>query len=200
MLVALIGLTLLLQVNSIAGQAFQVYSSPGVQVVYPSSSQVQVIGGRHFFRRGLLNSLRNLTITANSTNQDLQVVSSLGTGNIALSSNQVSSNAPLRNLLRTIFGRQPNVQYINLNARAFGDGSPEPQYWSNQEPRYWSNQQQAFASPVFLPRTRVKTVRQGMPRRILVRNIKSSQALMTNVETYRIPVFENEWQYDSTYA
>ncbi|XP_017126218.1 uncharacterized protein LOC108145340 [Drosophila elegans] len=191
MLVASIGLTLLLQVSSIAGQGYQVYGSPNVQVIYPTSSQVQVIGSRPFFRRGIWEIVRNLTITANATSQDVQFVSPSANANIALSSNHNSGNAPLRNLLRNLFGRQPNIQYVNLNSRAFNDRSQEPQYWGNYQP---------FASPVALPRTRVKFVRQGVPRRILVRNLKSSQAQMTNVETYRIPVFEDEWQYDTTFS
>uniref|UniRef100_A0A6P4F233 Uncharacterized protein LOC108048397 n=1 Tax=Drosophila rhopaloa TaxID=1041015 RepID=A0A6P4F233_DRORH len=186
MLVALIGLTLLLQVNSIAGQGYQVYGSPGVQVIYPTSSNVQVLGSRPFFRRGIWEIVRNLTITANATSQDFQFGSSLGNGNIALSNNQNSGNGPLRNLLRNLFGRQPNIQYVNLSGRAFNDRSQEP-----QTPVLYNYQ--PFASPELVSRTRVKVVRQGVPRRILVRNLKSSQTQMTNVETYRIPVFEDDW-------
>jgi len=186
MLVALIGLTLLLQVNSIAGQGYQVFGSGDVQVIYPSSGQVQVLGGRPF-RRGLWDIVRNLTITANATSQDDQLVSLLGNGNIALSANQNAGNGngPLRNLLRTLFGRQPNVQYVNLSGRAFNSRPQEPQYWNGFQP---------YVSPVLLPRARVKVMRQGVPRRILVRNLKTSQSQMTNVVTYRIPVLENDWQ------
>ncbi|XP_016992924.2 uncharacterized protein [Drosophila takahashii] len=194
MLVALIGFSLLLQVNSIAGQGYQVYGSGDVQVIYPSSSQVQVIGGgglRPFFRRGLGNIIRNLTISANATSQNDQVISLLGSGNISLSGNQNSGNGPLRNLLRTLFGRQPNVQYVNLNGRGFNDRLQTPKYWSGIP---------SYASPVLLPRSRVKVMRQGNPRRILVRNLQTSQSQMTNVVTYRIPVLENDWQYDTTYV
>ncbi|KAH8358097.1 hypothetical protein KR084_002683 [Drosophila pseudotakahashii] len=188
MLVALIGFTLLLQLNSIAGQGYQVYGSGDVQVIYPSSSQVQVIGGgglRPFFRGGLGNIIRNLTITANASSQNDQLVSLLGSGNISLSGNQNSGNGPLRNLLRTLFGRQPNVQYVNVGGRGFNDRPRAAQYWRDV---------QSYASPVLLPRSRVKVVRQGNPRRILVRNLQTSQSQMTNVVTYRIPVPENEWQ------
>lgn len=174
MLATLIGLALLLQANTIAGQDYQVFGSPGVQVIYPSSSQVQVIGGRHFLRNGLR---RNLTINANATSQNFQLISSLSNGN--------SGNTPLRNFLRSLFGRQPNIQYVNLNSRALNDVSQEPLYW---------NPYRSFASPVVLPRARVKTVRQGVPRRILVRNLMSTKSQTTNVQSFRIPIFENEWQ------
>ncbi|XP_016946665.1 uncharacterized protein LOC108022317 [Drosophila biarmipes] len=192
MLVLLIGLALLLQANSIAGQGYQVYGSGDVQVIYPSSAQVQVFGGRPF-RRGLWNIVRNFTITANATSQDDQLVSLLGNGNIALSGSQNAGNGngPLRALLRTLFGRQPNVQFVNLSGRAFNDRPQGLQYWKGVPP---------YTGSVLLPRTRVKAVGQSMPRRILVRNLKTSQSQMTNVVTYRIPVLENDWQYDTTYA
>ncbi|XP_017051535.1 uncharacterized protein LOC108095108 [Drosophila ficusphila] len=192
MIVYMVGLALLFQASSIAGQGYQVYGSSGVQVIYPSSSQVQVLGGRPFFRRGLWELVRNLTITANSTSQDVQVVSPLGNGNIALSGNQ--NTGPVRTFIRNLFGRQPNVQYVTLNGRGFNDRYQEPQY--NSMPQYNTQyDEQSFATPVILPRARVKVVRQGVPRRIMVQNLKSSRSQTTNVETYRIPVFENNWQY-----
>ncbi|XP_043644991.1 uncharacterized protein LOC122614491 [Drosophila teissieri] len=183
MLATLIGLTLLLQANTIAGQDYQVYGSPGVQVIYPSSSQVQVVGGRHFFRNGLR---RNLTISANATSQDFQLVSNVSNGN--------AGNTPLRNFIRSLFGRQPNIQFVNLNSRAFNDVSQA------QEPQYWDTYR-SYATPVVLPRTRVKAVRQGgVPRRILVRNLMTTKSQTTNLQSYRIPVFENDLLYGPTYV
>ncbi|KQS62236.1 uncharacterized protein LOC26527031 [Drosophila erecta] len=180
MLATLIGLTLLLQAYTIAGQDYQVYGAPGLQVIYPSSSQVQVLDGRHFFRNGFQ---RNFTISANATSQDFQLVSNLSNGN--------SGNTPLRNFLRSLFGRQPNVQFVNLNSRAFNDVSQEPQY---------RNAYRSFATPVVLPGTRVKAMRQGVPRRILVRNLLTTQSQTTNLQSYRIPVFENDLLYNPAYV
>ncbi|KAH8373111.1 hypothetical protein KR009_011900 [Drosophila setifemur] len=181
MLIASIGTILICQVNLIAGQIYQVSGSPwSVQVISPSSQSLN-FGQQPNLLSSLEQILSNYTLTANKT-RDYQILSPFGSGN------QNNGNAPLRNFLRNLFGVQrsrPNIRIVTLNGRAFSDRSQEAKY---------SKQYHSNTRSVQLPQTRVKVVRQNVPRWIVVRNLKSSQTQMTNVQTLRLPLYTNGWQ------
>ncbi|XP_020806840.1 uncharacterized protein LOC110182989 [Drosophila serrata] len=101
------------------------------------------------------------------------------------------------NALRKIFkmfrfglrrgGHRSNSQFLNLQGRDLGN------HRSLEQDRRDYSHLVATTKPD-VPRTRVKIIRQNVPRRMMVRNLRSSQAHLTNMQTLSFPVFEDEWQ------
>ncbi|XP_022232779.2 uncharacterized protein LOC111081134 [Drosophila obscura] len=200
MLAASLCLILLLQVNTIPGQIYQISRIPGngnVQIISPYGGQVQVFDSTEQVRPypWLYEMLNNLNITAKRTTENVQLISSLGNGSFQLNTTPTPSeeNTPLRTLLRNWFFRpspaQPNFQVVNLGGRNLGDLGDQS-YWEDRNP-----------TQVLLPRRRVATTgRRHQQRRILMRNLKYGQAVLMNADTLRMPFYEDDWEIGSSYS
>ncbi|SPP73800.1 uncharacterized protein LOC117592493 [Drosophila guanche] len=195
MLAASLCLILLLQVNSIPGQVYQVTRIPGngnVQIISPYGSQIQVLGSTEQTRPypWLWEIMKNLTITSNSTTEDVQVISPWGNGSFQLNTSPTQSNVntPLRTLLKNWFYRtpaQPSYQVVNLGGRALDN----QRYWDEWRP-----------TQVLLPRRRTSTSRRLQQRRILMRNLNSGQAVLVNTQTLRVPFYAEDWKIGTSYS
>ncbi|XP_043067044.1 uncharacterized protein [Drosophila bipectinata] len=193
MLVSIIGMVLILQANLIASQV-QVYTLQGYPLTVSEGSFSNRPLGFFPWQRDVFK-VNNFSVS--ESNEGFQTINLMGNSSFSLSSSQ--NNLSLRSFLRNLFGfrqRQPSVQYLTIGGRAFSDSVQEPSYY---------RQYSSVVGPVLVPKANRKIVRRKVPRRVLVRNLKSNQALLTNVKTVKIPqfqspIYDDEWQYATQYS
>lgn len=223
MFFAFLGAVLILHVSSIAGHGNREYELPGgIKVVVVTSSQdsrprpephrymnqqgVQIIQldkyGSHNSDRdsntdipkGLWDYLKLYNATGSPGSSGVQVIR-LGSDNgPKKSSHEDDDDDSLRKIFKLFrFGSRrekteshPNIQYV------FGRGLGQRRHLAQDRSDY--DYPSSTTSQVAVPRTRVKVIRQNVPRRMLVRNLRASQAHLTNMQTLSFPVYEDEWQ------
>lgn len=165
-------MVLILQANLIASQV-QVYTLQGYNQPF----------GFFPWQRDVV---KYNNFSAIESNEGFQTVNFMGNSSFSLSTSQ--SDFSLGSILRNFFRfrqRSPNVQYITLGGRSFSDSVQEPSYY---------RQYATVVAPAHMPKTNRKVVRRKVPRRVLVRNLKSHPALLTNFKTVKVPIYEDDWQ------
>ncbi|KAH8320384.1 hypothetical protein KR067_001844 [Drosophila pandora] len=181
MLVATIGMVLILQANLIASQ---------VKVLVVQDSNPLVLSNGNFIRQpsGYFPWQRNVfklkNFTAIESNESIQTINWTGNSSLSLSTNQNFFGNFMRNIFRLPLW-QPNPPYTTIIGRAFSDSIQEPSYYGQYSP---------VVAPALMPKANRKVVRRKVPRRVLVRNLKSNQALLTNFKTVKVPMYEDDWQ------
>ncbi|KAH8331456.1 hypothetical protein KR074_003637 [Drosophila pseudoananassae] len=190
MLVAIIGMFLILQANLIASQV-QVYTLQDYPLTASEGSFSNRPWGFFPWQRDVFK-FNNFSVS--ESNEGFQTINLMGNSSFSLSSSH--KNLSLKSFLRNLFGfrqRQPSLQYITIGGRAFSDSVQGPSYYRQYSP---------VAGPILVPKANRKIVRRKVPRRVLVRNLQSTQALLTNVKAVKIPqfpspIYDNEWQVRS---
>lgn len=182
MLVATIGMVLMLQANLIASQV-KVYTIQGYPLVL---SDGNLIGQQSGFFPWQRDVFKFNNFSAIESNEGIQTINWTGNSSFSVSSNHnfFGWRSILRNLFR-LPPRQPTPQYTTIVGRAFSDSIQEPSYYGQYSP---------VVDPVLMPKANRKVVRRKVPRRVLVRNLKSNQALLTNFKTVKVPIYEDDWQ------
>ncbi|KAH8279423.1 hypothetical protein KR026_009543 [Drosophila bipectinata] len=190
MLVSIIGMVLILRANLIASQV-QVYAVQG----NPLTVSEGIFSNRPWgFFPWQRDGFRYKNVSFSESTDGFQTINLMGNTSFSLSSSQ--NIFSLKNILRNLVGireSQPSVpliQYLTVGGRAFSDSVQEPSFYRQYSPG---------VGPVLVPKANRKIVRRKVPRRVLVRNLKSNQALLANVKTVKIPqfqspIYEDDWQ------